>query len=544
MFKINNKEGIISMPEDPKCVPDNRGFGALCFDKMVEFGERTAQIDALTDESLTYKQLLHKCIRVAMAMESMGTQPDDIVMLCTYNSTESYIPILAAQFLGLRVASLDPTLMLDELQHLINIVKPRFVFTVPECTSVIVTALGALNLSSTIIEFGDSKQYISFKSLLEPVEGEATFRPKLAEDIFDTAFIIFSSGTTGMPKGICISHYGLLYVAAICVRHFYDFQSALYYTTPYWISFVLFNTMTLMAGGRKIICRDYDAKTVIQYVQKYKITFMFLTPTATYDITANESYFNYDTASLTTLMVGGSTIAQNQINKLRKLLPHTNVTQAYGLTELSGLVAGFPRDTSEEILRIKSNSCGKIIAGMSCKIVDPDTNEILGLNQRGELMVKSNTQMNGYYNKEEETRQAVDEDGYMYTGDIGYFDDDYYLHIVDRLKSMFKYKSWHIIPAELESVLMRHQDVLEAVVIGVPHEEDGDVPMAVIIPKPGSQASERDIITYFNKQVNDRKKLRAGVKFVSHLPKTSTGKYNRKSLLKIIMQDDVISKSV
>ncbi|GLV33979.1 uncharacterized protein CBL_11138 [Carabus blaptoides fortunei] len=536
---MNNKKNIISMPEDAKCVPDNRGFGALCFDKMVEFGERTAQIDALTDESLTYKQLLHKCIRVAMAMESMGTQPDDIVMLCTYNSTESYIPILAAQFLGLRVASLDPTLVLDELQHLINIVKPRFVFTVPECTSVIVTALGALNLSSTIIEFGGSKQYISFKSLLEPVEGEATFRPKLAEDIFDTAFIVFSSGTTGMPKGICVSHYGLLYNAAIFERYYCDMQSTLYYTSSYWISHVLCNTMTIMAGGRRIICRDFDAKTVIQYVEKYKVTFMFLAPTATYAMTANEETFNnYNTASFTTMMISGSTIAPAQLNKLRKLLPHTVVTHVYGLTELSGMIAGFPRDRAAEI---NTYSVGQIIAGMSCKIVDPETNEILGLNQRGELMIKSNTKMNGYYNKEEETRQAVDEDGYIYTGDIGYFDDDNSLHIVDRLKSMFKYKSWHIIPAELESVLMRHQDVLEAVVIGVPHEEDGDVPMAVIIPKPGSQASERDIITYFNKQVNDRKQLRAGVKFVSHLPKTSTGKYNRRSLLKIIMQDRTAS---
>lgn len=164
--------------------------------------------------------------------------------------------------------------------------------------------------------------------------------------------------------------------------------------------------------------------------------------------------------------------------------------------------------------------------------------EVDGPYKKGELRIKSALQMNGYYNKN--SSETWDSDGWLKTGDVAYYDEDECIYIVDRIKELLKYQSWHVPPALIESVLLSHPDVHFAIVIGIPHVEDGDHPMGVVILNEGStDISENELVEYVNAKVDDRQKLRAGVKFVKEFPHTPTGKVKRKELKELILAGEV-----
>lgn len=165
-----------------------------------------------------------------------------------------------------------------------------------------------------------------------------------------------------------------------------------------------------------------------------------------------------------------------------------------------------------------------------------DNEEAVGANIRGELRVKTAMQMNGYYNMN--SSDTWDEDGWLRTGDVAYYDDDHCLFVVDRIKEMLKFQSWHVPPALIEAVLHSHPGVRMSAVIGVPHPEDGDHPMALVIPTSKNYTPE-DILKYVHARVDDRQKLRAGLKFVDKLPLTPSGKVRRKELKDLVLSGQI-----
>lgn len=163
----------------------------------------------------------------------------------------------------------------------------------------------------------------------------------------------------------------------------------------------------------------------------------------------------------------------------------------------------------------------------------------LGPNKRGELRIKSIFNMRGYYNQD--SHNIWDHEGFIKTGDIGYYDEDYCFYIVDRKKAMLKYKSWHVVPAKLEGILLGHPAVEAAVVFGLPHEEDGDHPMGVVVLKGNSRGkiSENEIEEYVAQKVGEMQRLRAGVKFVDDIPLTPSGKYKRTHMRDLVLQKKI-----
>lgn len=162
------------------------------------------------------------------------------------------------------------------------------------------------------------------------------------------------------------------------------------------------------------------------------------------------------------------------------------------------------------------------------EVVDPETEKNLGPNQRGELRLKTDFQLNGYYNKD--SSSVWDDDGWLKTGDIVYYDEEQCFYVVDRIKEMLKYKSWHVAPAKLEAIVCTHPDVVNATVIGIPHPEDGDHPMALVILRDGATVNPETLQKFVDEKVDDRQKLRGGVKIVKEFPKTPTGKVKRVEL--------------
>lgn len=166
--------------------------------------------------------------------------------------------------------------------------------------------------------------------------------------------------------------------------------------------------------------------------------------------------------------------------------------------------------------------------------MDPNTEEVLGPNEKGEIRVKTPAACNGYYNQD--SSDMHDKDGYIKTGDIGYYDTDNCIHICDRIKDMFKYQSWHIVPMSLENVLHEHPAIFEAIVIGIPQEVDGHIPMALVVLKEGANTvTEDELLRFANSKLTEREQLRGGLRIVKNFPRGVTGKISRKYMTDLVI---------
>ncbi|RZB38699.1 4-coumarate--CoA ligase 1-like, partial [Asbolus verrucosus] len=506
------------------------------FFRMMKFYENNvAQYIVETEEEDTYGSLLLRSIRTSLKMKSEGITGDDVVCLCTYNHFNSCVPFISCLFLGIKVASLDPTLSVADTSYLLQQVKPAMIFLVPEATNLIETSVELAKINTKLIIFGNSKQHQQFSEYLKPHEDEDNFTPTAAA-VHDTAVIFFSSGTTGLPKGICQSHYALLAQGINAINNGAVTGVNLYYSSLYWISAALFLTGTVLSGTARVVCKNFDPQEIWRIIDKYKVSFLFLAPNQASEMCKAGRPEDIDTSSLLTMLTGGGIFTEKLLLILRDLLPGTYISQAYGQTEVAGVLTCFKLNDVKDslLLHYKPSSCGRPIKGISYKIVDNETEKILGPNQQGELRVKTRYVMNGYYNQD--SSECFDSDGWLKTGDVVYYDEDLCFYVVDRIKEMLKYKSWHIPPAMLENVLNNHPAIKRAVVIGIPHEEDGDHPMAVVIlHNPKENITGEEIENYVAERVQERQKLRAGVKFVNSFPVTPSGKVKRQIIKTMIL---------
>ncbi|KAF2892031.1 hypothetical protein ILUMI_14142 [Ignelater luminosus] len=240
-----------------------------------------------------------------------------------------------------------------------------------------------------------------------------------------------------------------------------------------------------------------------------------------------------DTRSLKDINLGGAAILEDQMQKIREMIPGTRINLSYGMTEVIGFLSCFNLNRPEDVVFAdkKTDFSGKEIPDFSYKIVDVETEELLGPNQKGELRIKSDCLFSNYYNVD--TPELYDSEGWLKTGDVVYYDDDECFYIVDRIKELLKVKSWHVPPALLENVLLTHPAVKAAVVIGIPHDIDGDHPMGIVVLKEDAgKVTAEEIEKYVEERVQDRQRLRAGVKIVDSIPTTASGKVKRNAIKK------------
>nr|CAI5853440.1 unnamed protein product [Callosobruchus analis] len=497
--------------------PDERGLGYQYFDCMKKYSDRVAQYLEDIDEEDTYENLLLRCIRVAMELKSRGLTKEDVVTLCSTNHKDSCVPFIACLFLGIPVASLDPMLSALDTTHLIKEVTPRVLFVVSKSVDLIDSCLREADIEAEVIVFDGTEDHTSFLELLAPHEGESDFAPESVTDLDETAVILFSSGTTGLPKGIMISHYSLL-MQCYNIAETRNFGGIiLSYATLYWISTVLILTVMTYTGGARVVCSKFDPRQTWFLLEKYQITSMFVPPSQMAELTACGRPENLDTSSLHTCVSAGAATSETLMKEIRDLLPGTFVFQMYGQSEVAGAITMFNASDVKDVLLLdkKPSSVGKIIPGICCKL-----------------------SMNGYYGRD--SSESYDSDGWLRTGDKVYYDEDMCFYIVDRIKEMLKYKSWHVAPAMIEEILMTHPAVYKSVVIGIPHETDGDHPLAVIVLNENyMDVTEDELIDYIATKAPDRMRLRGGVKFLKELPITPSGKIKRKELRDMVMNGEL-----
>jgi acyl-CoA synthetase (AMP-forming)/AMP-acid ligase II len=419
--------------------------------------------------------------------------------------------------LGGATTMLNPLLTVDEQTAHLRDAGARFVFTVPERWEVVRQAASRAGVEEVFV-LGALADATPFASLYER-EGPA---PRVAIDpAEDVVALPYSSGTTGRPKGVMLTHRNLVANAAIVESLEADDTVVTIFPCFHVAGLVTLNSC-LRAGVTMVLLPRYDFTTFLQLLQGYRATQVTLPPPVVRDLARHPLVDEYDLSHLRLVRWVAAPLGNDAAQACQERLG-CPVRQAYSLTEASA--------RTHEVSTVASprpGSAGPPLPNTECRIVDVATGTPLSPEQHGEIQVRGPQVMKGYWRNREATAVAIDADGWLRTGDLGYVDEDGWLYVVDRLKELIKYNAYQVAPAELEAVLLAHPAIADAAVIPSPDEHAGEVPKAFVVVKGAVTAEE--VMAFVAARVAPFKKVRR-VEFVEQIPRSASGKILRRVLV-------------
>lgn len=297
------------------------------------------------------------------------------------------------------------------------------------------------------------------------------------------------------------------------------------FSTLYWISGVLFLLLgTVQNFTRIITSKPYTPEEFIEIIKKYQVGIFLGPPSQMGLLISCPKLQENDLRTLKMVYLGGSAVPYTIVEKLQSYAPEATIAVGYGQTEICAAVS---------VGKAKANGyCGHLIANVEVKIID-DNNKSLGPNEVGEICSRSTCEWPGYYDNPEETANTLDEENWIHSGDLGYFNDEGELYVIDRKKDILKYNNYHFYPTEIETVILELEDVIEVCVFGVPDIIFTNLPAAAIVKKPGSKLTGEEVYDYVKQKMAHFKYLRGGVYFVEELPKTPSGKVLRRKVTEL-----------
>ncbi|XP_022913046.2 luciferin 4-monooxygenase-like [Onthophagus taurus] len=345
------------------------------------------------------------------------------------------------------------------------------------------------------------------------------------------AFILFSSGTTGLPKAVALTHYGVS-GTLIGLNH-PDLVLPIepdvgLGVLPFFHIYGLYVILqTIIKKKPLMILEHFNPFDYLRCIEKYKIDVVIGVPMLIQFLAKSPVVDDYDLSCVKEATCASAPIGEDTIQELKDRLKLQNVRQAYGCTEAHMLV------TISPAVGARPGSVGKVAPGMKMFIRDVKTGESLPAFKEGEICSISDMVMKGYYRNDAATKETFTEDGWLKSGDIGYYDEDGQLYIVDRMKELIKYKGFQVAPAELEAVLMKNKKIADAGVIGKPDKVAGEVPVAFVVKQEDVDLTETEVKNYVAGFLTQRKHLHE-VYFVDEIPRTRSGKIMRRELKKIL----------
>jgi long-chain acyl-CoA synthetase len=505
-------------------------------------------------KKITYPQLDKLVNRFARALLDLGIQPGDKVAVCLPNIPQVIIANLAVLRLGAVAVQNNPLYTERELEYQLNDSGSKMMITLTLLIPRIQKIKPKTRIDkiigchiNTYLPF-PKKQLFPFvkKGMYRKIEstgdvlvfddliGKFSAEPVAEASQWDElAALLYTGGTTGVSKGVMLSHANLSYNAQQFAGWFPDIkpgEERLMGNFPVFhiAGFAAIQNFITWQGWENIMVPRPEPKINIELIKKYKPTFLPGVPTIFVGLLAEPDFRKLDFSAMKGFFSGAAPLAADTINDLKDLTGAT-MCEVYGSTETTAMVSITPWGG-----RIKPGTVGVPVADTDIKIVDIDNpDKELATGEPGEIAVKGPQIMMGYYNKPEETKQAL-RDGWFLTGDIGKFDEDGYLTIVDRKKDMIIAGGYNIYPMELDDVLMGHPKVLEACTVGIPHKYRGETVKAFIVLKQGEALSEEDVIAYCKKNLAAYKVPKI-IEFIDELPKSAVGKILRRKLKDIEM---------
>lgn len=512
-------------------IPEHLPLHTYCFERLPEFSSRPCVIDGSTGEVYTYAQVELTARRVASGLNKLGIQQSDVIMLLLQNCPEFIFAFLGASFRGAISTTANPFYTPAEIAKQASASKARLIITQSAYADKVRDYAKEHDVKIMCID--SSPQGCLHISDLTQADENDIPAAKINPD--DVVALPYSSGTTGLPKGVMLTHKGLVTSVAQQVdgdnpNLYFHKDDVIMCVLPLFHIYSLNSVLLcgLRAGSAILVMHKFEIVGLMELVQKYKVTIAPFVPPIVLAIAKSPVVDSYDLSSIRTLMSGAAPMGKELEDTVRAKLPNAKLGQGYGMTE-AGPVLSMCLAFAKDPYDIKSGSCGTVVRNAQMKFVDPDTGASLPRNQPGEICIRGNQIMKGYLNDPEATARTIDEQGWLHTGDVGYIDDDDEIFIVDRLKELIKYKGFQVAPAELEALLINHPNISDAAVVPMKDEAAGELPVAYVVRSNGSKITEDEIKQYISKQVVFYKRIYR-VFFVDAIPKAPSGKILRKDL--------------
>jgi len=486
--------------------------------------------NTITGEHLTHADMGPLSAKVASAMKKRGMTKGDMALYLTSDVTRIYTIITGVWRLGGIMYSSYPEDTQDTLLMRIQESNAKWIFcdpfSVPQCKE----AVAQVGWNVEIIVFGEAEGCASVEELFQDDGADCPAKLEDAE-LSDPLLVLCTSGTTGQSKGAVYTNRSIL---AFCLgtigipRTERPAMLLLRCTHVLGLAFPLRNGCS---GLWSVMMHQVTKDNIFKCVENYKPVFGFGFPTFLIQLAIDPEAEKYDRSSLESICTGGMVIPENFYTAMMTLPNMKYVMNGYGMTECGALTTTIDLSGMDEFKTIENHphlTVGRLYPNTSIKVLDLDTGKALGPGERGEVAIRSPIMCSGYWNRPEESARTF-VDGWMKTGDLGYYDAEGYVFIVDRIKETFKYFNNHISPAEIEAVILRHPAVAEVSVFGISDPNGGDhIPRAIVVLKKGFEGTTKEEIESFtNERVASYKHLRGGIYFVESLPRGKTGKVVR-----------------
>ncbi|KWX21420.1 AMP-dependent synthetase [Mycolicibacterium wolinskyi] len=516
-------------PFPPVQIPTVSVYEYLFADLTAADADRIALVDAKSGAETTYGELVKRIDAFAGALAARGIAPGDVVALLSPNSSAFAIAFHGILRSGATATTVNALFTAKDIAKQLTDAKAKMLITVNALLPQAVEGASAAGLS------GDQVVALDGAGLPDGHRApDVSFDPAT-----HLAVLPYSSGTTANPKGVMLTH-GNLTANVAQIRPLQGMQAddRLLAVLPFFHIYgmtVLLNA-ALHARARLIIMPSFDLGEFLGNIAAHKCTYAYIAPPVAVALAKHPLVDSYDLSSLRGIMSGAASLDAELGHAVAKRLG-CNVVQGYGMSELSPVSHITPHDgglaTIGKVAPL--DSCGWTVPNAESKLVDPDTGAEIGvpaegLSETGELWFKGPNVMAGYLGNEQATRQTIDADGFLHTGDLAKVDATGCVYIVDRLKELIKYKGYQVPPAELEAVLLTHPRIADAAVIGVHDSESGEeVPKAFVVKQPDADLTGDEVIAFVADQVAPYKKVRQ-VEFIDAVPKSAAGKILRRQL--------------
>ncbi|KAE9554277.1 hypothetical protein FO519_002511 [Halicephalobus sp. NKZ332] len=495
-------------------------------------------------DDITYAQLYTASLSFARFFRTSGLQKGEIFTISLLNTWHFFPSYVGSSCVGGVTSGMSPESTAYEMEYQLENSQTKILLTTGENLLRIAEISGKLPFLKIVIYVGSKPsglppthlRIVSFDDIIseEPIFDRTLTNVNISEDLLA---LPYSSGTTGLPKGVMITHSNFLSQMVLLGQHSAahitpyrteeeDSQEVTLQFLPFYHAYG-FTTLCghLLSGTTIVIFRQFKGELFLQTVEKYKIKHINMVPMLFNFFVHSDLVQKYDLSSVVSVASGGAPLSQYMIDEVKKKLKNLKyIIQGYGMTEIVsashlGVLGG----------SMPPEAIGQLIRGFSHKIVDPQTGRILEPGEVGELCVRGPTLMKGYWRNPQATREAIDDEGFLHTGDIGSIDENGFLYLKDRIKELIKVKGFQVAPAELENLLLTHPKISDVAVIGIPFEATGEAPRAFVVRKdPGLTAQE--VKDFIKERVSSYKELTGGVEFTGHIPRNPTGKILRRKL--------------
>ncbi|MGC0316381.1 AMP-binding protein [Kitasatospora acidiphila] len=495
------------------------------------FGEAPALIDGVTGESLSYAQLAEAVERVAAGLAAAGVAAGDVVALHSPNSIAYPVAVYAVSRVGAVLTTVSSLATPGELADQLRDSRAQWIITAEVLlpVSLAATADGGPKVREILLlDLAAGAPGAGHRTLGDLPATTPAPVPAI-DPATDLAALPYSSGTTGLPKGVMLTHQSiatnLSQVDAVRPVHPGERMLAV---LPYFHIYGLTMLMhrPLRAGGTVIVLPRFDLEQFLTAIQQYQVEGLLVAPPVVLALAKHPLVDRYDLSSLRYVLSAAAPLDAELAAVAAARLKLPAIQQGYGMTELS---PASHVDLLDDPNRAPGG-VGKLIAGTELRVISTDGLETdAGFGVSGEILIRGPQVMKGYLGRPTDTSAMIDADGWLHTGDIGYQDENGYLHVIDRVKELIKYKGYQVAPAELEALLLTHPQIVDAAVVGVTDVEGTERPKAFVVRAAGSSLTEAEVIAYVADRVAPYKKVRF-VDFLSAVPKSASGKILRREL--------------